>query len=65
MVNFFIGTGCRLNTLVHIKIQDVNFVNDTILFTTTKNKKMQAIPLSLSLKKSLKYYLRLWDHTGV
>lgn len=53
MVNFFIGTGCRLNTLVHIKIQDVNFVNDTILFTTTKNKKMQVIPLSLSLKKSL------------
>lgn len=63
MVNFLIGTGCRLNTLINIKIQDVNFNNDTILFTTTKNKKLQVIPLSLSLKKVLNYYLKLWEQT--
>lgn len=63
IINFFIGTGCRINSLVNVKINDVNFVNDTITLRVTKNKKQQVIPLCSTLKNVLRQYLRTWTNT--
>ena len=63
MVNFFIGTGCRINSLIHVKISDVNFNTDTITLRVTKNKKQQIVPLSATLKTVLRQYLRIWQNT--
>ncbi|MDC7243814.1 MAG: site-specific integrase [Sphaerochaetaceae bacterium] len=57
VVNFLIGTGCRANTLVNIKVKDVDLVNAQVRYTTTKNKRQQIVPLPLSLVKVLNTYL--------
>lgn len=62
MINFFIGTGCRINTLINVKISDIDFNNDYIIFKVTKNKKQQVIPLCTALKKAINAYLKLWVH---
>lgn len=63
IINFFIGTGCRINSLINVKINDVNFNTDTITLRVTKNKKQQVIPLSSTLKTVLRQYLRTWHNT--
>jgi integrase/recombinase XerD len=62
IVNFLIGTGCRVTTCINVKIQDIDFDNNMILLTTTKNKKQQLIPLSGALKNALRLYLSKWEH---
>ena len=57
IINFLLGTGCRLNTLINVKVKDIDFKNNTITFTTTKNKKVLLIPLDLTLKKVLNEYI--------
>ena len=63
IVNFFIGTGCRINTLINVRICDISFASATITFNVTKNKKMQVVPLSTTLAKVLRIYLNSWVHT--
>ena len=56
IVNYLLGTGNRLRTLVNLKWADVDFQNDLIRLTTVKNRKQQMIPLSSTLKTILKEY---------
>lgn len=56
--NFLIGTGCRVQTLINIKISDIDFENELINYRHTKNRKVQVVPLSSTLKKVLTDYLR-------
>jgi len=56
LVNYLLGTGNRLKTLVNLKWADVDFHNDMIRLSTTKNRKQQLIPLSSTLKGVLKEY---------
>lgn len=56
--NFLIATGCRLSTLINIKIRDIDFQNDLITYTWTKNRRQQIIPLSNTLKIVLIEYLQ-------
>lgn len=58
VINMFCGTGMRVGTLVNLKIQDLDFDNMLIRYTKTKNKKFQYVPMSSSLLKVLKEYLR-------
>lgn len=58
MINYLLSTGNRRNTLVNIKISDVDFEGAVIKLSTTKNKKQQYIPLSATLSKILKDYLK-------
>ncbi|ENK1242997.1 tyrosine-type recombinase/integrase [Clostridium botulinum] len=58
VINFLLGTGCRLRTLINIKIQDLDFENDVMIFKHTKNRRGQIIPMSLSLKNVLLEYLQ-------
>ena len=62
-VNTFLATGIRANTLVNIRIGDVDFGHDLIILKKLKNRKQQIIPLSSSLKDVLELYLQLWDWT--
>ena len=57
MVNFFLATGVRVSTLVHIRIEDVDMVFDRIHLTYTKSRKPQIIPMSAQLKNVLREYI--------
>lgn len=58
IINFVVGTGCRLSTLTNARIADVDFENELIAYRHTKNKKAQYVPLSKHLSKVLTEYLR-------
>lgn len=62
IVSTLIATGIRSRTLLGLKIKDVNFNNDTIFLNEVKNNKKYFIPLSSTLKQTLKYYLSLYTH---
>jgi integrase/recombinase XerD len=46
IVNFLLSTGVRQNSLVNIKIRDVDFDNSVVYVNTTKNCKPLIIPLN-------------------
>lgn len=58
VINFFIGTGCRLSTLTAVRIGDIDWENELIAYSHTKNKKSQFTPLSRQLTSVLQEYLR-------
>lgn len=57
IVNYLLATGNRLETLLNIKIGDVDFVEREIRLTKLKNRRQYTIPLSTHLYKVLKEYL--------
>ena len=59
LVCYFIATGNRMNTVVNLKIGDLDFVNNEIMLTTVKNKRQDIVPMSTALKKVLKKYLEV------
>lgn len=64
IVNFFIETGCRASSLTAIRIEDVDFDNSLCQFRHNKTGKVQAVPLSLTLVKRLKAYLKIRGTVG-
>lgn len=62
IINYLISTGNRAGTVINVKIADINFDNNTIILRHTKNRKIQAIPISTHLCNVLKLYLSLWDY---
>lgn len=62
IVCFLFSTGVRTQTIINIKIRDVNFKDNTIFLAKTKTLKQYTIPMSSQLKKVLKDYLKLYDH---
>lgn len=62
IVCFLLATGVRCRTLVNIKTKDINFTNNTIFLSTTKTGKQFYIPMSSTLKATLKHYLSLFEH---
>jgi len=57
-VNFFMATGCRAGTLCNLRIKDLDFDNELIRFSWTKNRRQQIVPMSNSLKLILIEYLQ-------
>jgi integrase/recombinase XerD len=57
IVNFLIGTGVRLGTLIDVKIQNIDFISREINCMHTKNRDELIIPLSIALAKVLRDYL--------
>lgn len=64
MVNFFLGTGCRLSTTLSIKVKDIDFQQKTIFLSLMKNRKQKYLPLSTKLAQTLQLYLSIWDAGG-
>lgn len=58
IINFLIGTGCRVGTLVEVKIGDIDFDSGYIGYAHTKNKKAQIVPLDGQLAVVLREYLK-------
>lgn len=65
IICFILSTGARSNTVCNIKVKDIDFQSGTIYLTTLKNKKVQTIPLSVSLNRVLQEYLRVWKFSSV
>lgn len=59
IINFLLGTGCRVNSLINIKNKDIDLDNAVVYLTITKNRKPLAIPLSKNLIKVLKEYMSI------
>ena len=59
IINFFIGTGVRLNTLINIKIGDLNLDEGIFALRIVKNRKPTILPISQTLVIILKKYLKL------
>ena len=57
IINYLIGTGNRLSTVTNLLCGDIDFDNDVIKLTKTKNRRQQLVPLSVTLKGILKEYL--------
>ncbi|MDR3288911.1 MAG: tyrosine-type recombinase/integrase [Peptococcaceae bacterium] len=64
MVCFLISTGCRVSTLINIRLQDIDFINMMIHFRHMKSSRAEAtsrtqqFPLSKELNRVLKTYIR-------
>lgn len=57
IVNFLLGTGARLATVVETQIGDIDFGNTMLTIRNMKNRKQQLIPISRELIKILGEYL--------
>ncbi len=57
MVNYLLATGNRLETMVNVKIEDIDFREREIRLTKLKNRRQYTIPLSIHLSKVLMEYL--------
>ncbi len=62
IVCLLLSTGIRCRTLVNLKISDLDFTSNTILLRETKTKKKYYIPMSSTLKQTIKHYLSLFEH---
>ncbi|MDQ0885007.1 site-specific recombinase XerD [Paenibacillus sp. V4I9] len=71
MICFLLGTGCRVEELQHVRVQDFDIENDLIFIRKAKGNKERYIPMYPELKKVILDYLNLthvkvWsrNHTG-
>lgn len=61
LVNYLLETGNRLNTVINLKVEDVDLENGMIVLKTTKSRKTQYNPMSRYLVKILTEYIRLYS----
>ena len=64
IVNFLLSTGIRMNSLMNIKIKDLDFDNDVVYIRVTKNRKQLIIPLNCTIKRILLDYLDIRQHAS-
>ena len=57
--NFLYATGARVGALPNLRIEDIDFKNNTITMARTKNRKGMVVPLSNALKKVLIEFLKV------
>lgn len=56
--------GQRLNTLINLKIEDIDFDNKVVILKVVKNRKQQIIPLCNSILSILSEYLKIRGGQG-
>ncbi len=67
VVNYVLGTGNRVGTIINLKISDIDFEENMISINTQKSKRKTRIPIEdLKLRKILKDYIEDWltDENG-
>ena len=57
IIYLLIDTGIRLNELLHIKISNINFTNNTILLEITKTHRIRVVPFTEATAFLLKDYI--------
>lgn len=63
-VSFLVGAGCRSTTLLNIRVKDIDFEKEMILFAHMKTKRQANVPLSKSLKVIVKEYIETMNLKG-
>ena len=63
-INFLLGTGCRAETFLNVKVQDINFDNDSINFKHMKTRNEIIVPMSNTLKIVLREYIQVLGLSG-
>ena len=58
LVNYFIATGQRRNTVMNLKIKDIDFQNGLVTLRVVKNRKPTVLPLTPSIIEILNGYLK-------
>lgn len=58
IVNVLVSTGIRRTSLVNIKLQDIDWRNNVIRLTQTKNKQIHYVNMSNELARVIKEWLR-------
>ncbi|WP_459479641.1 tyrosine-type recombinase/integrase [Clostridium saccharoperbutylacetonicum] len=61
MITFFIGTGCRSETILNIRVKDLDFKKQSIFFRHMKTTKQATVPMSRFLKTELIEYINNMD----
>ncbi|WP_408010160.1 tyrosine-type recombinase/integrase [Pseudalkalibacillus sp. A8] len=64
LVNYLLETGNRLNTILNLKVNDIDMDNGMVVLTTTKNRQAQFNPISIGLVKILVRYIRFYELNG-
>lgn len=62
--NFLLATGARLSTVAELKVEDLDFENELIVYRHTKNRKRQVVPMSSKIKRILQEYLPYINNEG-
>jgi integrase/recombinase XerD len=57
MVNFIMGTGARVGTLIDIQMRDLDLRNGKVFYRHTKNRKLQVVNLPPQLVNVLHEYI--------
>jgi integrase/recombinase XerD len=60
-VQFLIATGCRSTTLLNVKVKDLDFKKDSILFRHMKTYRQVTAPMSATLKIELQEYISIFN----
>lgn len=60
LVNYLLETGNRLNTVLNLKVGEIDFDNGMVILKTTKNRKAQYNPISEHLVKVLLEFIRFY-----
>lgn len=60
IINLILSSGARCNTIINIKLNDVDLEERTIVFNTTKAHKTARIPLNTSITRILKEYIHFY-----
>ncbi|MDD2192430.1 MAG: tyrosine-type recombinase/integrase [Bacteroidales bacterium] len=60
MVQYFAETGNRLNSVINLKVKDVDFEMRRVTVRTTKNNKVVYSPISNIMTKTIINYIYVW-----
>ena len=60
IIELLLATGARTNTILNIKIEDVNIEESTITFLVTKNGQPVILPLQKKARVALQEYIDYW-----
>lgn len=63
IISLILSTGVRSNTILNIKIKDVNLEEGYINFNTTKAHKVVTLGLENKMHRLLNEYIRTWRNT--
>ena len=60
-INFAVGTGCRLSSILEVRVGDLDFNNKLITIRHSKARKQLRLPMSDSLADAMHFYLKFWN----
>jgi integrase/recombinase XerD len=60
LVQYFAETGNRLNSVINIKVKDVDFESRRVTVRITKNSKVLYSPISSIMAKTINSYIYVW-----